>query len=155
MRKFEYLKVFNSPFKRPKLKWYIGKVAIGTPYFFPRKAVKKGDKPGFLTFVPKKIGFDFVGLGYKTKWSDTDYRFEWNPVWSFVFFKWQIAILFVPNECDHYWEAWLYYYYNTKGTERERIEVCKKEFPQTYTVSNGETKTTVNYYNKILRRYNL
>ena len=37
---FDFLKAFNSPFKRPKLVWYIGKVALGTPIFFPRKWVK-------------------------------------------------------------------------------------------------------------------
>lgn len=177
--KFEYLKAFNSPFKRPKLKWYIGKVAIGTPYFYPRKWVKfsgreildkakeKYDKcpikdnvtlekfinyfKGHKKAVPKKIGFDFVGLGWKTKWTDTDYRFEYSPVISFVFFKWQIAVIVVPEEKDHYWEAWLYYNYNTTGTKRERIEKCKKEFPLTFTVSNGKEKKTVNYYDLILK----
>ena len=190
MKTFEFLKVFNSPFKRPRLKWYVGKIAIGTPYFYPRRWVKATPErakkaalddikriedwnelnknnceprkipPYELIYkeklrsryaVPKKIGFDFVRLGWKTKWSNTDYRFEWNPIWSFVFFKWQIAVSFVPNDCHHYWEAWLYYYYNTEGTKRERVEACKKDFSQTYTVSNGETKTTVNYYNKILK----
>ena len=40
MKRFYFLNVFNSPFKRPQFKWYIGKVAIGTPYFLPRKWVK-------------------------------------------------------------------------------------------------------------------
>jgi len=39
MKRFEYIKAFNSPFKRPKLKWYFGKIAIGTPYFYPRRWV--------------------------------------------------------------------------------------------------------------------
>lgn len=43
-RKFRFLKALNSPFKPFKLKWYIGKVAIGTPYFFPRKWIKNKDK---------------------------------------------------------------------------------------------------------------
>lgn len=123
MKRFEYLKVFNSPFKRPKLKWYFGKIAIGTPYFFPRVVDKKTN-----TFKPKKIGFDFVGLGYKTKWSSTDYRFEWAPLISFVFFKWQIAIIVQAPKKHHYWEVWLYYHYDTKGAPKERIEQCKKEF---------------------------
>ena len=38
--KFTFLKALNSPFKPFKLKWYCGKVAIGIPYFFPRKWVK-------------------------------------------------------------------------------------------------------------------
>ena len=40
MKTFEFLKVVNSPFKRPKLKWHVGKIAIGTPYFYPRRWVK-------------------------------------------------------------------------------------------------------------------
>jgi hypothetical protein len=37
MSQFEFLKILNSPFKIPRVKFYIGKVAIGTPYFHPRK----------------------------------------------------------------------------------------------------------------------
>lgn len=152
MNKFTFLKAFNSPFKPPKIKFYRGKISIGTPYFYPRKWVVNPEKPGYKKAVPKKIGFDFVGLGWKTKWSDDDYRFEWNPVWSFVFFKWQIAIMFLPVECMQYWEAWLYYHFNTEGTQRERIEQCKKEFPlnyKGYSKEKGEYK--INYYDVILK----
>lgn len=151
MRKFEYIKAFNSPFKRPKLKWYFGKVAVGTPYFYPRKWVNDPNKPGHKMAVPKKFGFDIVGLGWKTKWSDTDYRFEWSPLISFVFFKWQIAVLVIAKERGHYWEAWLYYNNNTTGTQRERIERCKEEFPLTFTNYNGKEKKTINYYDLILK----
>jgi len=107
----EFISYFNNPFVRPKIKFYIGKVAVGTPYFFPRKTIKDPDKPKYLKFIPKKIGFDIVSLGWKTKWSQ--FRFEWAPVVSFVFFKWQIAITIVAPEQDHYWESWLYYQYET------------------------------------------
>jgi len=184
MIEFEFLKILNSPFKIPRVKFYIGKVAIGTPYFFPRRWVKPThqmaveaameelarredwnnanpdvqfkqtikpldemykERLGYRFAVPKKIGFDFVGLGYKTKWSNTDYRHEWNPIWSFVFFKWQIALIFTSpeRECiSQYWEAWLYYHYHTKGSKQDRIERCKKDFPQRYTINNvnGTTK---------------
>ena len=36
-KKFIFLKALNSPFKPFKFKWYIGKIAIGTPYFFSKK----------------------------------------------------------------------------------------------------------------------
>jgi len=77
--------------------------------------------------TPKKIGFDFVDLGYKTKWTDTDYRFEWSPRLSFVFFGYQFAITVTAPERDHYWEAWLYYENHTDKslTKEERIELCK------------------------------
>jgi len=153
MNKLKFLKVFNSPFKRPKLKWYFGEVAIGTPYFYPRKWINNPDKPGYKKAIPKKIGFDFVSLGWKTKWSDTDYRFEWNPIWSFVFFKWQIAVSFVPDDCHHYWECWLYYTHSTDKTKtvKERLEQAREEFPCVWTTSYGEgKKETVCYWDKIL-----
>ena len=37
---YSFLKVLNSPFVGLKLKWYIGKIEHGTPYFLPRKWVK-------------------------------------------------------------------------------------------------------------------
>jgi hypothetical protein len=103
--------------------------------------------------VPKKIGFDFVDLGWKIKWTDTDYRFEWSPLISFVFLKWQIAVMIIPEEQNHYWEAWLYYENDTdkSKSKKERIEQCKKEFSLTYTVSDGKSKKTVDYYDKILK----
>ena len=135
MNKFTFLKVFWSPFKRPKVKLYIGKVALGTPIFYPRRLVKltkdevkakvrekvkkyMENSSEYITasmcgkiiestensrkFIPKKIGFDFVGLGLKSKWSDTDYRFEWGLIWWFVFFTWQIAITFEVTSLYHY-----------------------------------------------------
>ena len=151
MKNFNYLKVFYSPFKRPKLKWYFGKIAIGTPYFFPRRWVNDLDKPGYQKAIPKKIGFDFVSLGWKTKWTNTDYRFEWAPLWSFVFFGKQIAVTFKAPEQDHYWEAWLYYIYNTTGTRKERIAKCRAEFPLKWTVSDKNGKRSVDYYDSILK----
>ena len=194
MNKLTFLKVLNSPFKPFKLKWYCGKVSIGTPYFFPRVWIKatperatkaalerieelKGynernaqyrnprEIKSFEEYykeyiryefpVRKKLGFDFVGLGWKTKWEDDDYRFEWSPLWSFVFFKWQIAITFVAPDREHYWPSWLYYYYNTDKTKSkaERIAQCRKEFPQIWTSHKpGQEKETIDYYDRILKK---
>jgi hypothetical protein len=149
-----YLKTFNSPFKQPTLKWYFGKIAIGTPYFYPRKWVKDPNKPGYQKAIPKKIGFDFVSLGWKTKWTNTDYRFEWSPLASFVFFGLQIAVTVVASEANHFWEAWLYYERNTDHSlsKEERIQKCIEEFPLIYTVhQTNKPKETINYYNKILK----
>lgn len=191
-RDLRFIKALWSPFKPFKLKWYTGKISVGTPYFFPRKWVKATpelahkatleyiereenynqlnpeyarkirpydevyqEKLKYEFAVPKKIGFDFVRLGWKTKWSETDYRFEWSPVFSFVFFGYQIAVTVVAPEMSHYWEAWLYYENDTdkKKSKRERIETCKKEFSLTYTVmQTGKDKETVNYYDSILRK---
>jgi len=152
MNKFKWIKSFFSPFKRPQIKLYIGKTAIGTPYFLPRRWKKKPDKLGNYT-ISKKIGFDFVGLGWKTKFGD--YRHEWNPVWSFVFFGWQIAIQFIPIHDMHYWEAWLYYELDTDkdANKMERIDICLKKAPQIWTRYNKDgSETTINYYTKILKK---
>jgi hypothetical protein len=188
LQRFDWMKVYLSPFKPPVPKIYIGKTSIGTPYFLPRvwkkatpqkaidaaikemKNVKKhnsvegsykrkvysfGDLyERYLTHIfaePKKIGFDFVGLGWKTKWTSTDYRFEWLPVWSFVFFGYQIAITFVPIEPHHYWECWLYYSRETTGTTKERLEQARKGFPCVWSSTRDGVKTTTCYWDVILK----
>lgn len=122
---------------------------------YKRKVYSFGDLyERYLTHsfaAPKKIGFDFVGLGWKTKWTSTDYRFEWSPVWSFVFFKWQIAITFVPIEPHHYWECWLYYSRETKGTTKERLEQARTEFPCVWTSIKNGVKTEICYWDIILK----
>lgn len=150
----EFISYFNSPFKRPKLKFYLGKVAIGTPYFYPRKTVKDPDKPGRLKFVDKKIGFDFCRLGWKTKWSNTDYRYEWSPIVSFVFFGLQFAVTISVDNPDHYWSSWLYYQNDTDEykTKKERVKQLVKDYPQTWKVSSSGTEKTVNYYDVILKK---
>lgn len=153
MNKFKFLKSLFSPFKPVKFKFYFGEIKLGTPYFLPRRWVRS-DKPGYKSPIPKKIGFDFVGLGWKTKWSDKDYRFESGPIWSFVFFKWQFAITFQTEHLSEYWEAWLYYEINTDKTKsiQERVNQCKREFPLTYTSSYSDgRKETINYYDLILK----
>lgn len=137
MKNFRFLSAFNSPFLRPKLKWYFGKVAVGIPYFLPKK----------------RFGFDFVSLGWKTKWDPDDFRFEWNPMISFVFWKWQVVLSFVPDYAAEYWEAWLYYELRTdkSKSKKERIEQCRKEFDMTNTTYNGDQEHTIDFYNVILK----
>lgn len=148
----EFISYFNTPFVKPKLKFYIGKIAIGTPYFFPRKAIKDPDKPGYLKYIPKKIGFDIVDLGWKTKFGQ--YRFEWSPVISFVFFKWQIAITIVAPEQHHYWESWLYYQYDTDKTKSklERAIQCQKEYSQNWTRTFEGEKIDIDFYDIIIKK---
>jgi hypothetical protein len=151
MKKFSFLKSLFTPLKPLKLKFYFGKVKCGTPYFYPRKWVKKPN--GSFKAIPKKIGFDFVGLGWKTKWEETDYRFEYAPLISFVFFKWQMCVFFYVDHPDNYWEVWLYYERNTDKTKTpiERIEQCKREFPQTYIRYSKDGEIRIDYYDLILR----
>jgi len=104
--------------------------------------------------VPLTVGFNYCGLGWKTKWTDTDFRHEWNPVLSFVFFGYQIALTFYSPYQSHYWEPWLYYEYATDKTKskRERIEQCRMEAPQTWTShKHDEEPITTDYYTKILK----
>lgn len=192
-----FLKALWSPFKPFRLKFYFGKIKIGTPYFLPRKWVKATpelahkatleyiekeqkwnelnpkharkiksyeeiykDKMGYSYAIPKKIGFDFVRLGWKTKWREDDYRFEWAPLLSFVFFGYQIAIIVKAPESHHYWEAWLYYEYSTDDRlpNWQRIRQCREKFPCTWTTYHKsketwetERKETIDYYTKILK----
>lgn len=191
IKDFDFLRAYNSPFKPPRLKWYCGKIALGTPYFFPRNWVKAtperaheatlkyiketedfnkrnpeytrkivpydemfANKMQYSYAVPKKIGFDFVPLGWKTKYDS--YRHEWNPMISFVFFKWQIAVTFVAPHDMHYWESWLYYTRETKHiakTTEARLALCRKKAPQTWTSHNSDgTKETIDYYKLILKK---
>lgn len=151
MNNLKYLKSLFSPFKPFKLKWYCGKIAIGVPYFYPRKWVKSKDKPGYLTAIPKKIGFDLVGLGWKTKYDE--YRFEYSPLISFVFFKWQIAIMVIAPYLDHYWESWLYYEYRTdkNKSKQERINQCRIEAPQIWIREWEKDEIRIDYYDLILK----
>lgn len=153
MKKLDFLKVLFSPFKPFKVKFYVGETMVGVPYFFPRKWVKNKEKSGSLKVIPRKVGFDFCGLGWKTKWTETDYRFEWNPVLSFVFFGYQIAITIYSEYDSHYWEPWLYYHRDTDKTKSklERIKQCVEEFPQIYKVWDGKTEEIVNYYHLVLK----
>jgi len=190
MSRFEWVKILNSPFKLPKVGFYMGKTQIGIPYFLPRKFVKATNRTATIAALeeiesqkkwnesnpkyarkiksfedlfneklnyrfaePLTIGFSYCGLGYKTKWNDRDYRFEWNPVLSFVFFGYQIAITIYSPHHDHYWTSWLYYEYATdkSKSKRERIEQCKKEFGQKWVSSKDGVDETIDYYDRILK----
>lgn len=155
MHNLSFLKVYFSPFIRPKLKFYLGQIKYGVPIFLPRRFVRSKEKPGYLVSVPKRIGFDLIGLRWKTKWTETDYRFESNPIWSFVFFKWQFCILFFIDNAGFYWESWLYYERNTDKTKsiRERIQECQEKFPQTWISWNkDQQKIKTDYYRINLKK---
>ena len=180
LQRLRWIKALWSPFKPFKVKLYAGKLAIGTPYFFPRKWVKYtsidaikaavehkanknkvqvSDKQLFEMYknyskaVPIKVGFDWCSLGYKTKWTNTDFRYEWGPVFTFVFFGYQIAMMIGHKYPSHYWECWLYYEYATDKTKskRERVAQCRAEFNQTWTRSKDGKDEVIDYYERILK----
>lgn len=152
--RLRWLKILFSPFKPFKIACYVGKTKIGVPYFLPRKVVKSKTRPGYLEFAPRKVGFNYCSLGWKIKWRHNDYRHEWNPVLSFVFYGYQIAFTFYHKHDSQHWEAWLYYEYATDKSKsrRERVAECRQKFPQTWIVSAYGEVVTTDYYTKILKR---
>jgi hypothetical protein len=181
MKNLDWIKVYSSPFKRPQISLYMGKTQVGVPYFYPRKWVKYTEEDiqkamekhrsnknyvqhidsklydmykNYGKAVPLKVGFDWCSLGWKTKWHSDDFRHEWNPTLSFVFFGYQIALTVYSPHHSHYWEPWLYYEYATDKTKskRERIEQCRKKAPRTWTShKHREEPITTDYYTKILK----
>lgn len=190
LRDFEFLKVYFSPFKFFLPKLYMGKTAIGTPIFLPRRVVKATHKRALKAtvdeiretrafnkrntgykktekafrdiydakmrcsyFVPKKIGFSYCGLGWKTKWTDIDYIFEYQPVWSVVCFGYQIALVFNAPEPYHYWTCWLYYNTNTdkNKTVKERIEQAREGFPCKWKNYSNDEEKLICYWDIIIK----
>ena len=175
---FKWLKVYFSPFKFFLPKLYIGKVAIGVPYFLPRKWVNLSQEdinskaldyynnPKYISktledwksslksrqkSVPKKIGFDFVGLGWKTKFNS--FRHEYNPVWSFVAFGYQIALIFRPEHDMQFWECYLAYEYDTDKSKsrKERLKEAKEKHPCVWTSYSNDEKTKTDYWNVVIK----
>jgi hypothetical protein len=180
IQSLRWIKALWSPFKPFNIKWYVGKTQVGTPYFFPRKWVKYTEEDiqkamekhranknyvqhidsklydmykNYSKAVPIKVGFDWCSLGYKTKWTNTDFRYEWGPVFTFVFFGYQIAMMVGQKDVSHYWEAWLYYEYATDKTKskRERIIQCRAEFNQTWKSYSDGNEEVIDYYERILK----
>lgn len=154
---FYFLQILNSPFKPFKLKFYLGPTCYGVPYFLPRVWRKQSTKLDGQNIEPKiyavekVIGFDFVPLGWKTKWHDSDFRFEYNPGISFVFLKWQFYIKIIPPfDEDHYWTNWLYYNRctNKEDSKMTRLLQCLKYNPCEWTIDN----VPVNSYKHILKK---
>ena len=190
LEQFRWIKALFSPFTPFKIKWYVGKTQIGTPYFLPRKFVKGTPKlineailrhiereerfnkanPEYAreiksfeklyeefknrTFpVPLKVGFSSCGLGWKTKWDQYDFRHEWNPVISFVFFGYQIAMTVYHEHHSHYWESWLCYEYRSdkNKSKRKRVNFCRRKCPQKWSTGSGENKVVTDYWDLILK----
>lgn len=157
---WRFLKILNSPFKPLKLYWYFGNIEKGVPYFLPRKVVNSKTKPGYYEFKPLKyFGFNWCTLGYKIKWSDTDYRHEWNPAFSFVIFGKQLHIEIQPKLYSNghyrysYWEAWLVYEYHTdkKLSKADRLKQCMKIMHCIWKHYENGKEVRENHYNYILK----
>ena len=133
--RLEWLKIINSPFKFPKIRFYFGKIRVGTPFMLPRRWVKNPDT-GHLKAVPSWwFKLDLVPLGYKTKWTESGYRHEWNPIFSLVVLGSQTAISF---ELDpRVWESYLIYENCTEGVPLNRLRKCRKINPNVWEMGGG------------------
>ena len=179
--RFRWIKALFSPFTPFKISWYIGKTQVGVRYFLPRRwrryteeeameaafkainnesLIKKSFNDWFKQYrnskkaVPLKIGFSSCSLGWKTKWDQYDIRHEWDPVISFVFFGYQIAMTVYHKHHSHYWESWLCYEYasDKKKSKQERINFCRRKCPQTWNrLHKDGTSETTDYWNLILK----
>lgn len=180
LQKIQFCKLFlSNPFKTPKLKFYLGKIKHGVPYFLPRKWIKynkqdilkalykdlnnkhhiyynKWDEVeelfkhyiNYKKAVPIKIfNFQFIGLGWKTKWND--FRFEWSPQISIIFMGLQFCIWVKPKYEMHYWECWLNYEKLTDKTKsvKERLKQAQEIYPCIW----KSDKEITNYWRLILK----
>lgn len=103
----------------------------------------------------KHFGFQFISLGWKTKWDDC--RFEWSPMLSIVLFGKQLCIWIIPkgDTLSQYWEGWLYYNYRTNPelTVEERLVELFNQYTCTWiSYKQGEEKVTTDYFYLILKR---
>lgn len=183
-----WLRIYFSPFKPFLPKLYIGKTAIGLPYFLPRKMVKAtperahkavedyiereesynklnpnsarkikpydevfAEKMKYSYAVPLKVGFSSCSLGWKTKYDS--FRHEFNPVWSFVFFGYQIALIFRPEDDCHFWECYIAFEYDTDKSKspKERLKEAIKKHPCTWTSHSDKGKITTDYWTKVIK----
>lgn len=115
----EIRKQLSGVFKLPKRRYYLGRVAHGAPYFYPRNYVGSvaaidAKYPTFAIFgIPIRIGFPVVvksyGLGYKDKF-DTP-RLEWVPTFHIFFFGLQFSIFHTApiGSNEGYYEQALWY----------------------------------------------
>ena len=134
-----------SPFKNLKVYCSFGDIIHGHPYFFPRKWVK--NNPVYY----KWLGFDSNQLGWKTKWSNIDYRYEWSPSFSFVILGKQLFFILNPKDLDSgyaYWETLLHYINCKENAFFDTV----KNVSNTYIKYIKECKKSINYYPIILKK---
>lgn len=125
--KYSFLLVLFSPLKGLKLKFYFGKIAVGTPYFLPRKFVKCDIEDAYKAWEEmsdfqrtraletRSMG-DWIThytksytKGVPVKWFHIhfttlgwktkwdEFRHEWNPLLSIVLLNRQFVMFILPN----------------------------------------------------------
>lgn len=156
---FNFINKPTSPFINIKLNFYFGDIKHGTPYFLPRKFDK--NKKNFKSV--KWFYLEFINLGYKTKWDEHDYRFEYPPMISLVILNKQLCIWVLPNIknlpetlssffiIDQYWETRLTYKFATKGKTKDRLTQLFLQHDNTYNVYVDNESFVIDYYPYILK----
>lgn len=144
--RFNWISIYNSPFKSPDINMYMGKRCIGFPYFLPRTLGRDG------VFRRKYFGFSSCGLGYKTKWSDVDYRFEWSPSYGFIVWNFQVAITF-SLDCRS-WESWLLYRHFRRGglSDLDALVKTRETNPNVWVSSKDGAEEKTDWFLKSLKR---
>ena len=74
-------------------------------------------------------------------------------MWSFVFFGYQIALMFIPENDTHYFECWLYYSKDTDKSKsrEERIKQARENYSCKWTTYRNEVEEKVCYWDLILK----
>jgi hypothetical protein len=125
----EIIKTFLglSVFKRPSIGFYFGKIRLGAPYFYPRKWVKNKDGSSKTVYV-KWLWLQIVRLGFKSKWSSEDIRYEWPPSIHIIICKLQIVFWLKHDNEDDYWKSIILYTdFNGKSEEEKINRVFENE----------------------------
>lgn len=149
---------------------YFGKIQYGTPYFYPRHMIYDRKTKTYKFKTAKWFKIDLIGLGWKTKWHETDFRFETPPIFSIVIFNRQFYTELRPKLpantpeygyffiVDEYWELLLYYGYikNNIKTKKEALQKLYQHNIGKFVVSsfkNGKTiEKSINVYDWILKK---
>ena len=130
----EILKKIKGVFKPPQKRYYLGKLAYGTPYFYPwnfnstiftiKKNKAKFSRCSSFKLFNYNISYGWpiyitwYGLGWKDKFDSP--RYEWSPSFQIYFFKWQFCIFWEAPDgnSDKYYEQILWYLnYSNKNIE--------------------------------------
>jgi len=100
--------ISKSPFKKPKRRFYLGKLTYGCPYFYPRKflwcgiRISRNEIKNLRNSSFKLFGFH-IYYGYPIyihnfdlMWKDKfrTPRHEYSPAKYLFFFKWQFVIFY-------------------------------------------------------------
>jgi hypothetical protein len=141
-----------SPFVMPKLKFT--KINYSDSYY-KNKFFKKVVNGNITYYKKRKIALNFYEINWEiNEFKPNSFLFISSPNITFTYFNTQY-ILSLESPAKHfYWEAFLYYYFNTdwKLNTKERIKQCIENYNLIFNDYLGNNKHQINnYYYKILK----